>query len=129
MENALKKIDNIIENIDINEIDKKIIQDMIEFDFDYEKEMQTIENILSKLRQKIKILECKNKYLESLSDCQHNYLIDSIPKQKIKDKIEELKNEKNKRVQLGIFTLKDYENQHLLGEIGSLEEILEESEE
>lgn len=129
MENALKKIDNIIENIDINEIDKKIIQDMIEFDFDYEKEMQTIENILSKLRQKIKILECKNKYLESLSDCQHNYLINSIPKQKIKDKIKELKNEKNKRVQLGIFTLKDYENQHLLGEIGSLEEILEESEE
>lgn len=51
-----------------------------------------------------------------------------IPKQKIKDKIEELKHEKNKRIQLGIFILKDYENQHLLGEISSLEELLEESE-
>lgn len=42
------------------------------------------------LRKKIKVLEAKNKYLESLSDCQNSYLIDSIPKQKIKDKFEEI---------------------------------------
>lgn len=55
-------------------------------------------------------------------------LEEAIPIQKIKDKIEELKNEKNRRTELGIFILKDYENQHLIGEISSLEELLEESE-
>lgn len=49
-----------------------------------------------------------------------------ISKQKVKDKIKELKQEKNRRVKLGIFILKDYENQHILGEISSLEELLEE---
>ena len=49
-----------------------------------------------------------------------------IAKQKVKDKIKELKQEKNRRVKLGIFILKDYENQHILGEISSLEELLEE---
>ena len=52
------------------------------------------QKINGELREKVKVLEAKNKYLENLSDCQNNYLINSIPKQKIKDKIEELKNEK-----------------------------------
>lgn len=66
-----------------------------------------------------KFVDLKQVYLDNKN---------SIPIQKIKDKIEELKNEKNRRVQLGIFIFKDYENQHLLGEISSLKELLEESE-
>lgn len=55
---------------------------------------------------------------------KENYIL----KQTIKGKIKNLKYKKNTRIQLGIFILKDYENQHLLGEISSLEELLEESE-
>ena len=56
--------------------------------------MKNIKKKIGELIEKVKVLEAKNKYLENLSDCQNNYLINSIPKQKIKEKIEELKNEK-----------------------------------
>ena len=88
---------------------------------------KAIGNVLKKYEE-LKVLEddIQDKriaYIDTL-EFEENF----IPKKKIKDKIEELKYEKNKRIQLGIFILKDYENQHLLGEISSLEELLEESE-
>ena len=60
---------------------------------DYTRQKQINEEhqkINGELREKVKVLESKNNYLESLSDYQHNYLINSIQKQKIKDKIEEI---------------------------------------
>ena len=59
---------------------------------DYERQKQINEEhqkINGELREKVKVLESKNNYLESLSDCQHNYLINSIPKQKIKEIVDE----------------------------------------
>lgn len=38
--------------------------------------------------KRIKVLEAKKKYLESLSEYQHNCLIDSIPKHEVKDEID-----------------------------------------
>ena len=49
---------------------------------------------------------------------------DVIPKSKIRDKIKELEHEKSKRTQLGVFMLKNYENQRLLAQMGVLKEIL-----
>ena len=47
-----------------------------------------------------------------------------IPKSVIREKIEELKHEKYKRTQLGVFILKNYDNQRLLGQIQVLKELL-----
>ena len=41
--------------------------------------------------KRIQELEEKNKYLESLSECQHDYLLNSIPKQIVIDKMKENK--------------------------------------
>lgn len=43
---------------------------------------------IDKKDKRIKVLEAKNKYLESLSEYQHNCLIDSIPKHEVKDEID-----------------------------------------
>ena len=40
-------------------------------------------------KKRIQELEAKNKYLESLSKCQHGCLLNSIPKQAVIDKINE----------------------------------------
>lgn len=88
---------------------------------------KAIGNVLKKYEE-LKVLEddIQDKRIAYIDtpEFQDSY----ISKQKIKNKIEELKCEKNKRIQLGIFILKNYENQYLLGEISSLEELLEESE-
>ena len=44
------------------------------------------------LLKRIQELETKNKYLESLSECQHSYLENSIPTQVVIDKINENSN-------------------------------------
>lgn len=45
------------------------------------------------LLKRIKELESKNKYLESLSECQHSYLLNSIQKQVVKDVLQNNRNE------------------------------------
>lgn len=52
---------------------------------------KSIKNVLAEREQdkkRIQELETKNKYLESLSECQHDYLLNSIPKQVVIDLIE-----------------------------------------
>lgn len=93
---------------------------------DYEKQKQANEEhqkINGKLREQVKVLETKNNYLESLSNYQHICLIDSIPKRKIKDKIEELKEDKESKYYDSFLEEKDIEKT-----INILQELLQESE-
>lgn len=143
------KMKNELLNKDIENIEELIkgAKDFEQYEGNkYYKSMENILHINKNLQNKVKELENTiNKISESSSNNERlieklnsgevftpNQLDfikqNNIPKQKIKNKIEELKCEKNKRKQLGIFILKDYENQYLLGEISSLEELLEESE-
>ena len=94
--------------------------------------IEAIEHILAEREEDKKRIERLQVLEDDLKDKRIVY-VDTpefeekfIAKQKVKDKIKELKQEKNRRVKLGIFILKDYENQHILGEISSLEELLEE---
>lgn len=52
-----------------------------------------------------------------------------VPKSVIREKIEELEHEKSKRTQLGVFILKNYDNQRLLAQIQVLKELLGEENE
>lgn len=45
-----------------------------------------VESVLKKNKE----LEAKNKYLEGLSECQHYYLKNSIPTQKVEDELKRL---------------------------------------
>lgn len=66
-----------------------------------------------------------DKEVQGAIDTVLNYIEeDVIPKQVIRDKIKELEHEKFKRTQLGVFMLKNYENQRLLAQIQVLKEIL-----
>lgn len=77
--------------------------------------------------KRIQELEAKNKYLESLSECQHDYLLNSIPTQKVIDKTEYLKRQ---RRELGFKTYLKREDmlnddRILVCEIQVLQELLE----
>ena len=91
------------------------------------KRIKQLEKENGELIEKVKVLEAKNKYLENLSDCQNNYLINSIPKQKIKDKIEELKDE-NYQISLGSNILLDTQITKNNFKIQVLEELLQEED-
>lgn len=67
------------------------------------------------------------KEVEDLKDtinCLHESSKEYINKDKIRDKIKELEHEKSKRTQLGVFMLKNYENQRLLAQIEVLKSII-----
>lgn len=76
----------IIINNDSDEdyIDDYIRDDSIEVEKDLE-DKDIKEN--EKLNKKIEILEAKVRFLESLNDCLENYLLDSVPKYKIKNEL------------------------------------------
>lgn len=85
------------------------------------------ERLEAKVKRYEKYLENKDKRLEEALEYEFQERErDYIPKSKVKEKIEELEHEKFKRTQLGIFQLKNYENQKLLGQIQVLRELLEE---
>lgn len=74
-----------------------------------------VESVLKKNKE----LEAKNKYLEGLSECQHYYLKNSIPTQKVIDKIEELENAKRETTKENwyyIYTVQIKILKELLGE-------------
>lgn len=115
-----------------NELLNKDIENILHINKNLQNKVKELENTINKISESSSNNERLIEKLNSGEVFTTNQLDfikqNNISKQKIKDKIEELKYEKNKRIQLGIFILKDYENQHLLGEISSLEELLEESE-
>lgn len=119
---------------EFTELDRKLRNYKVESDYDNfcERRCVAIDHILAEREEDKKRIESLQVLEDDLKDKRIVY-VDTpefeekfIPKQKVKDKIKELKQEKNRRVKLGIFILKDYENQHILGEISSLEELLEE---
>lgn len=72
-----------------NDCDEDFIDDYIRDDsIEVEKDLEN-KNIKKneKLNKKIEILEAKVKFLESLDDCLENYLLDSVPKYKIKNEL------------------------------------------
>ena len=87
------------------------------------KRYKAIENLLTRYKQ----LEEENKKWEEWAEnAECDMSVNYIRKSKIKEKIEELEHEKFKRTQLGVFLLKNYENQKLLAKIQVLQELLEE---
>lgn len=71
----------------------------------------------------IKELEKRDKAVLVYFDKEGNP-IEYINKQVIRDKIKELEHEKSKRTQLGVFMLKNYENQRLLAQIEVLKSMI-----
>lgn len=118
-EEDIKLIDEAIELM------KKQKDKILELDKEVENTINKISETSSNNERLIEKLFSGEVFTPNQLDfIKENYIL----KQTIKGKIKNLKYKKNTRIQLGIFILKDYENQHLLGEISSLEELLEESE-
>ena len=107
--------------------DKNVAQD-IEFlksneaDALYFRGNPKLKSAVESVLERNKELEAKNKYLESLSECQHYYLENSIPTQKVIDKIEELK--EVRKIALERKMMSSVESFEIT--IGHLEELLEE---
>ena len=79
---------------------------------------------LDKLLKRYKELEEENKtYIAQLNGAFNRGF---IPISVIQNKIDELEHEKFKRTQLGVFLLKNFENQRLLAQLQVLQELLEE---
>lgn len=116
-------------------IDRKIRNNEVKSDYEKfcERRCIAIENILSEREQdktRIKELEEENKRKQILLVCAEEIIEESIPKQKIKDKIEELKRQ---RRELGFKTYLRKEDiinddREKVIKIQILEKLLQESE-
>lgn len=119
-----------IENQTINQKEIKALEHLL---LDYIRQKQINEEhqkINGELRKKVKELNTKNdELLKDLysANCIIADLIDSIPKQKIKDKIEELKNEKE-QLRIDKNVIWDSQIYKIDLKIQVLQELLQESE-
>lgn len=87
--------------------------------------MLHLKSVTSRVCNDLKTSEKHKEDLEMLyAGCQEE-LKNSIPISVIQNKIDELEHEKFKRTQLGVFLLKNFENQRLLAQLQVLQELLD----
>lgn len=92
-------------------------------------EVQAIKRLVNGYKEMEEMLKHRIKYTHELEqdlfENARNYV---VPKSDIQNKIDKLEHEKFKRTYLGVFLLKNYENQRLLAQIEVLQELLKEGE-